>query len=135
MRQTLTVLTLLGCLATLGCDDDTTVMMMPDMSIPPDLTLKTGPDHCLKVAMCVQACNGGATCIGGCVSNGTAVAQMKYQALAMCGISGCLAAPDGGGSPACSSATDPSAGCAACAAAYGQSNACSSQLSACLTDM
>jgi hypothetical protein len=134
MRTTLATLTLLDCFATLGCDDDTSMMVQPDMSIPPDLRVKTGPDHCLKVAMCVQACNGGQTCINACVSNGTSAAQMKYQALAMCGISGCLSPPDGGGSPACSSAMDPSAGCVACAAAYGQSAACSTQLSACITD-
>jgi hypothetical protein len=133
MRTTFAILTLLGCFA-LGCDDDTSMMMTNDLSVPPDLTLKTGPDHCLAVAMCVQACSGGAMCIGGCVSNGTAAAQMKYQALATCGIMGCLSPADGGGAPMCSSATDTSAGCAACAAAYGQSAACATQLNACITD-
>src|SRR4051794_38899070 len=132
MRTTLAML-LLGCLS-IGCDDDTTMMMSPDLSVLPDLTMKVGTDHCLAVAMCVQACNGVATCIGACVGNGTAAAQTKYQALAACGIGGCTSPPDGGGSPACSSANDTSAGCSACAAAYGQSAACSTQLNACIND-
>jgi hypothetical protein len=121
----------------IGCDDDTGTGTVHDMAVPivNDLSVKVGTKNCLAVATCVQACNGTASCIANCIGMGTLAAQTKFQALSACGIGVCTAPFDAGGSPACSSAMDTSAGCVTCITNATQSNACGAQFQACLTDM
>src|SRR5262249_34868639 len=115
----------------LGCDDDTTMMSTQDLSAKADLSAPA--DNCLAVITCAAGCAGNATCQGNCAAKGTAAAQMKYQALGQCAVSGCIVAQDGGVIP-CASATDTSQACQDCIAAYAQGPACMTQLNACLTD-
>jgi hypothetical protein len=131
MRSLFTVL-LLGCLS-IGCDDDTTAMMQPDLSVNNDLSHPVGTQTCLQVITCASGCAGVASCQTACAAMGTAAAQMKYGALGQCAVAGCIVKNDAGVTP-CSSATDTSMACQDCITAYAQSAACSTQLNACLTD-
>jgi hypothetical protein len=125
-------------LAAFGCGDDTN-MTTPtqDLSVPivKDMSVTFGTKNCLQVITCAAGCAGASACIANCASMGTQQAQTKYQALAVCALSGCTSAPDGGGTPACTSATDSSQKCTDCVTAFGQSPTCATQLATCESDM
>jgi hypothetical protein len=115
-------------LCAVGCDDSST-NNGADLAMGADLS--ASGQSCMQVVTCASKCSGMATCVQGCVANGTTNAKGLYQTLITCATGVCLQATDGG-TAKCSSATDTSAGCAACIQMSAQSAACSTQLSACL---
>lgn len=108
------LLVLVAAAALVGCGDDTTssathdLATVSDMAVPLDMT----PLSCASILSCQAGCGQNLVCQAACRDSGTTAAKGLYDAFAGCVALSCSA--DDGGSAACSSATDTSAGCQAC---------------------
>ncbi len=116
-----------------GCGDDTTTMTA-DMTVGADMHAPAGDMakmNCGQLLTCVQGCTD-QTCLGTCAAGASTAAATKAGALGVC-IAGACGMVDGG-TGACTSTADTSAGCVACeqGAVIG---ACNTQYAACQSDM
>ena len=133
MRTLLAVASLVMLVgAGFGCGDDTTSGGV-DMTVGPDMHVATdmAKMNCKMLLACAGACTS-QTCVATCAAASSSTAVQKATVLAAC-INGKCGTVDGG-TGACTSPGDTSAGCQSCeqGAVLGT---CSSQYSACQADM
>lgn len=136
MRFALAILTA-ALAAAGGCGDDTTMTAagtdlaaVADLSVPVDLAQLS----CDNILVCRRACGQNHVCQQTCRQEGTTAARASYDALLGCLAEHC--ADVDGGTKACSSATDASAGCLTCLAtsfdaAIGTGAACHTEYATC----
>jgi hypothetical protein len=112
-----------------GCGDDSD---NGDMSLAPDMS--ASGKNCLGIVTCIMGCTSGdqVKCAMDCAATGSTKGMAGYNALITCAYGICTK-PGDGGTAACSSSTDTSSGCTDCLLNAAQSNACSTQLNACLS--
>jgi hypothetical protein len=97
-----------------GCGDDTTsattqdLATGADMGVPADLKQLS----CANVLACIAGCGQNLACAAACTQDGTTAARATFNAFAGCVAATC--GPVDGGSDACTSPTDSSAGCQTC---------------------
>jgi hypothetical protein len=106
-----------------------------DLEMKPDLSAPTQGTSCATLLGCAEEAGTSATAIEACVNAATPAAQATFAAIDTCAREACLVVPDGGstadgGGAPCSSATDTSAACVACATATAPTD-CTSQIAAC----
>jgi hypothetical protein len=120
-----------------GCGDDTT-SGSADMTMTADLHAPAGDMaklNCGQLLTCVGACTS-QTCAGQCVAGASATAVTKAGTLAKC-ING-VCGPVDGGSGACPTPGDTSAGCMTCeqnAVGATGTGPCGPAYAACQADM
>ena len=125
-------LALAFCLAPLaGCGDDSGTDNM-DLTVAADMS--ASGKNCLQIVTCIMGCSGAdqVKCAMDCAATGSTKGVAGYMALISCGYGVCTK-PGDGGAAACSSTTDTSTACTDCLVNAAQSNACSTQLNACLS--
>lgn len=130
--RTLLAVAALVLLVAPGCGDDTTKPANGDMAVTLDMaTAGGGGDmtklNCAQLLACAQACTSQA-CVVTCGANATTDAQTKAVALSACVYGAC--GPLDGGTNACTSPADTSAGCRACQGGAIQ-GACMAKYAAC----
>ena len=128
-------LTVLIGAGVVGCGDDTTSGGSADMTMGADLHVAGGDMakmNCGQLLTCVGACTS-QTCAGTCIAGASSTAVTKAGALAQC-INGVCGTGDGG-SGACPTPTDTSAGCKACENAAVATGPCGTAYAACQADM
>ena len=90
--------------------------------------------NCIGIVSCLTACGTNTSCQDACIASGTPASQAAFQTLIMCAYSVCIVPPDGG-TAACASTMDRSAGCAACLNTAGLSQPCMTQFTSCSQTM
>jgi hypothetical protein len=120
-----------------GCGDDSTMTAagndlaaVADLAVPVDLAALS----CDSILACRHACGANLVCQQACANSGTTAAKTLYQALVGCLADSCSGVD--GGTHACASPTDSSAGCLSCLAssfdaASGSAAACHTEFLAC----
>jgi len=127
-------LTVLIGAGVVGCGDDTT-SGTADLATGPDLHAAGGDMakmNCKMLLACVSACTS-QTCAGQCVAGASTTAVTKAGALAQCLVGTCGTVD--GGSGACTSTSDTSAGCQACEQNAVATGPCGPAYATCQADM
>ena len=119
-------LTLFACLLLCACDDDTAMMMSPDLAVTADLTPAAGT--CAAGLQCVMGCTGANAlgCGASCANMVSMPNQQYFNALVGCIMTNCTSLGGDAGTSACD---DPqAASCGQCV-----QSKCSNEALACIS--